>query len=955
MKKTILLLISLILLLSFPVQSFARYNPEWKWRTIRTDNFTVYYPEGHENLAMRVLSLSDEVYDDVTGYLGVKPRRCPIVLNPGTDIFNGFFSVFPNRISLFETPMYSVRGFGPASDLMDLVYTHEYAHYVHLTTRLGLYGVMSRFLGDGLAISNVFSPGWIIEGVTTNAETMFTDGGRGRSSLFRGEMMSFTEMGGLWSLSSAGTTPPYAPPINRIYLSGYYIVEYLNRVYGEKAISQLGRFQARHPLMGTGGAIKQITKKSPKAFYKEFIADFETRTGNLKDKVLADGFPSGQVILYEPIDDLKSHFWTDKGTIKVLRRGYDKKTVIVEINPATSEIVEEKETGNLNNISTIRSTPDGRIIFGEVYYHPIGDGELDVTDLVIFDTMTKEHIRLTKGEHIYSAALSPDYKTFVAARRNGMWTELILLDEDGTNIRPLFSKPGIYVETPCWSPDGSSIAGVITVGQKSDIVLVNPQAGSVKTLFKTDIHEDNEPSFSPDGRWVVFSSSRSGIWNIYAWDTIEKKLYQLTSVFYAASEPRVSPDGEILSFLSMYRGVNRLCIMPFKPQTGMEVHVEDGDIIDEPDIFRLEPDIKFESKGIPLWEAYRPIAHIPYFGQDENGSMIGVYLLGADPIGLNTYIAEILYGLESNKFGYDVSVINKSFWPTIKARIYDSSEEGNALQGGKDYLIYEEKRFRERSVELSLGFDMIHKTAPSIFQSSFLAGTRLRRFDGLGDFKIDRDRDQSLGIFSEIKFKHIPDSARRDMIPQWGQTFHIVHEEGLSVSFGEISGHNTFVSAKQYIPSPLKHHGLEITFTHQNQSGFLNYEKGMSIPRGYSYDDTKGDLFLRKNIMMSLEYHFPLLFTDRGLGLILYHINLFKGSFFIDYGAGWNGNFGIWSWIDKARTSVGLTLTTKSVLVSWLPVEFGISAGYKTREKDGFTNFIFSIDVDEYNRRTTLF
>ena len=145
----LLTLIIQVLLFLFSGESHARYNPEWKWRSVRTDNFTVYYPEGHEDTVRRVLLLKDEVYDDVTGYLGLKPHRCPVVINPGTDIFNGYYSPFPNRISLYETPLYTLKGIGPSSDIIDLVFTHEYTHYVHLTTSLGLVGSLGRLFGQG--------------------------------------------------------------------------------------------------------------------------------------------------------------------------------------------------------------------------------------------------------------------------------------------------------------------------------------------------------------------------------------------------------------------------------------------------------------------------------------------------------------------------------------------------------------------------------------------------------------------------------------------------------------------------------------------------------------------------------------------------------------------------------------------------------------------------------------
>ncbi|VFQ45991.1 hypothetical protein [Desulfoluna butyratoxydans] len=190
-----------------PDASHARYDASWRWRTLRNDHFTIYYPEGHGAYAQRIYNLSDEVYGDITGYLGVTPRRCPVVINPGTDLFNGFFAPFPNRISLFETPFYTLRHFGPGSDTADKLFTHEFTHFVHLTTKLGWYGRVTDFLGDGAAISNVISPGWVVEGLTTATETLFTDGGRGRSPCLRAPWNPVSETRGSGPFRRPVSTP----------------------------------------------------------------------------------------------------------------------------------------------------------------------------------------------------------------------------------------------------------------------------------------------------------------------------------------------------------------------------------------------------------------------------------------------------------------------------------------------------------------------------------------------------------------------------------------------------------------------------------------------------------------------------------------------------------------------------------------------------------------------------
>jgi len=924
-------------ILVWPGISHARYDTSWTWRTLSNEHFTIYYPEGHEAFAQRVYNLSDEVYDDITGFLGVTPRRCPVVINPGTDLYNGFYAPLPNRISLYETPFYTVRGFGPGSDAVDKLFTHEFTHFVHLTTKLGWYGKLTEFIGDGAAISNSLSPGWVVEGLTTTTETLFTDGGRGRSALFQGTIQSFAEGEGLWSLPSAGAHPVYAPPAGRIYLAGYHMIDYLNRTFGPTAAARMARYQGEHPVGGTREARTHVTGQSPDEFYAAFLEDFNRQVEGSQALALSAGLPEGRVIASEPLESFESHTWTDKGTILALRKGYGKRNALVEIDQTTGAVRETTFPGTLFTTAPLRlMNNQNHVVLSVPYPDPFGAYELDTTDLTLFDKDTGKYTRLTRGDHIFSAAPSPDGLSFVAARRNGMWSELVLMDARGEHLSPLYSPPGAYCEAPAWSPDGTAIAAVVKIGQNADIVTISPESGTITPLFGSDIAEDNDPAFSPDGRFVLFASDRSGIWNIFAYNRQDKNLKQLTSVRYGAFEPRVSPDGSTLSFTRLNRGVKELCTLPFDPEAGKAVPLPAPQEMPTPDLNRVAPAVTIESTGIPWAEAYKPLLHVPFFTSDEEGSALGVFLLGQDPLGLNSYLASIFYGLESNRPGFDITLANRSFKPIIRARLYDSAEEGNKVNGLERWQ-------RERSLELALDLPAILQNLPSHIQLLGTLGTKARKFDGIKNVELNPDKDQSFAWFTEATLTRSPDAPRRDVLPTWGQSIFASYEKSIAEAGGELISHNGVISIKQYLPGPMDHDGFEVTLTHQGQDGDISYAKDLSLPRGYDKEDSEGGMNLDNNLLAALEYHIPVTFPDWGVGLVLYHMARLKTSVFADYGAGWQDHFDAGEWTDRARLSVGTSLTAHSTLMAVVPAEIGVEIGYKTKEESAFANFIFQI------------
>lgn len=111
------------------------------------------------------------------------------------------------------------------------------------------------------------------------------------------------------------------------------------------------------------------------------------------------------------------------------------------------------------------------------------------------------------------------------------------------------------VSDPQISPDGKQVAFVVTYYDKkdnksnSDIYLTPIKRNGVRQLTNSP-KGDSQPRFSPDGRFIAFVSSRSGTPQIWLIPTEGGEAKQLTTLSTGASGPLWTPDGKHILFTS---------------------------------------------------------------------------------------------------------------------------------------------------------------------------------------------------------------------------------------------------------------------------------------------------------------------------------------------------------------------------------------------------------------------
>ncbi|OHA65695.1 MAG: hypothetical protein A3C04_02150 [Candidatus Wildermuthbacteria bacterium RIFCSPHIGHO2_02_FULL_45_25] len=106
---------------------------------------------------------------------------------------------------------------------------------------------------------------------------------------------------------------------------------------------------------------------------------------------------------------------------------------------------------------------------------------------------------------------SPDGKKICFTRIKSVRTVIWVADADGKNAAPLDMSEEVSNTHGNWSPDGEWI--VYDCGQ--EICKIRSDSSDHKQLTNARPSENSGPSWSGDGKRILFSSNRSGRWQLY--------------------------------------------------------------------------------------------------------------------------------------------------------------------------------------------------------------------------------------------------------------------------------------------------------------------------------------------------------------------------------------------------------------------------------------------------------
>jgi len=163
--------------------------------------------------------------------------------------------------------------------------------------------------------------------------------------------------------------------------------------------------------------------------------------------------------------------------------------------------------------------------------------------------------RITNDLNAYgtsSLGLTADSKTLVtvqAEKSAQLWTNTP--GEDTSKAKQITN--GKYDgDSLAWTPDGR-ILYTAPSGEQSDIWIINVD-GTGNRQLTSDAYSEGLGCVSPDGRFAVFSSNRSGNFNLWKLEIANGQQTQLTNGAENDSQPVCTSDGLSVLFRSLRQG-----------------------------------------------------------------------------------------------------------------------------------------------------------------------------------------------------------------------------------------------------------------------------------------------------------------------------------------------------------------------------------------------------------------
>ena len=542
-------------------------DPLREYFTIETDHFVIHYYEPLSDVARRIAVVAEASHRTLVPALDHEPvEKTIIVVVDDTDSANGFASVLPrNQIQLYATAPGSFTELDDHDDWLYGLTVHEYAHVVHLDTMGPLPRIYNKIFGKTWAPQQIM-PRWIIEGIATYQESKRSAGGRNRGTRFDQVIRIAMKEGTDLRLDEVSGAPRQFPRGNAAYIYGSHFLRYIFDRFGDDTVREMSHTAGNWPVpYAINRQIAKVTGQPFTELYDDWKGFLRDRYGMQEMAAERRGMASGRRLTTTGELNFWAQYSADGKDIYWVQSD-GKRRPHVRAMPVGGDQKQARDIAQIEAMGPFDLMTDGSFVFeqgGRVYRR-----DYAFQDLFRWDARTGTETRLTKGMRARDPAVSPDERRVAFSKNEHGESVLAVVDNAQGGKHSVVWRGQRYDQAfqPTWSPDGTRIAfSAWRKGGYRDILIVELASGAVEEIT-SDRAIDMNPAWSRDGRYLYFDSDRTGISNIFVWDTQERALSQVSNVLGGAFRPNPHPDGTRLVFdAAVGKGGYDLYELPIEP------------------------------------------------------------------------------------------------------------------------------------------------------------------------------------------------------------------------------------------------------------------------------------------------------------------------------------------------------------------------------------------------------
>ena len=536
------------------------YHPELEWHTIETQHFFVHFHDGAERTARVIAKVAEEIYGPITSLYRHEPdEKVSFVVKDYDDYSNGGAYFFDNKIEIWASALdFDLRG---THNWLRNVISHEFTHVVQMQTAMKFGRQLPAFYLQWLGyeserrpdvlygypnvivsypISGISVPSWFAEGVAqyNRKEFGYDSWDTHRDMILRmyaldDKLLTWNEMS-VFGKTSLGNESSYN--------AGFAFVRFIADRYGEDKLREISENLATLTETTIDGAIKRALGKSGEEIYGEWKEHLKIDYTE-RSKGVERSLEAGEIIANVGFGNFYPLFSPDGKKLAYISNkesDYFGLSSIYLYDVATKQEKLLKEGIR----ASISWSPDGK----KIYYSKITRRNphwSNYADVYVYDIEKDQERRLTNGLRAASPSVSPDGSTIAYVAGKDGTLNIFRVNADGTDARQLTSYANSeQVYSPKWSPDGKTIVFDFSIKDGRDIATIPAGGGGVTFLIASPADERNAV-FTSDGSSVIYSSDKSGIFNLYRFDLRTRSEEQLTNVLGGAFMPAANGAGQL--------------------------------------------------------------------------------------------------------------------------------------------------------------------------------------------------------------------------------------------------------------------------------------------------------------------------------------------------------------------------------------------------------------------------